>query len=143
MAPDNETQQIPEADYYSRPAAPVPSTTSTATSTPPAGPTPPLGPGSRPQPRRDGRVGQTLGAALIAAVLASGGTYALTHAGEQGSSSSTTPTATATTNTNHGSAMATVRGVRGGRGPGPTVVATTELCHRWLRGAGMARSLRR
>ena len=110
MAPDNETQQIPEADYYSRPAAPVPSTTSTATSTPPAGPTPPLGPGSRPQPRRDGRLGQTLGAAVIAAVLASGGTYALTHAGEQGSSSSTTPTATATTNTNQNTSPTVTQG---------------------------------
>ncbi|MEW1954661.1 trypsin-like peptidase domain-containing protein [Terrabacter sp. NPDC080008] len=114
MAPENETQQIPQADYYSRPAAPEPVTEPLTGASqppvgPPSGPTSPLGTSSRPQPRRDSRLGQTLGAALIAAVLASGGTYALTHAGE-GSSSTATPTATATTNSNQNTSPTITQG---------------------------------
>ncbi|GAA1994297.1 hypothetical protein GCM10009817_40770 [Terrabacter lapilli] len=104
MAPENETQQIPQADYYSRPATPEP----------PSEPTTPLGTATRteprPEPRRDSHLGQTLGAALLAAVLASGGTYAFTHAGESGSSTSTTPTATATTNSNQNTSPTVTQG---------------------------------
>lgn len=104
MAPENQTQQIPQADYYSRPATPEP----------PSEPTTPLGTATRteprPEPRRDSHLGQTLGAALLAAVLASGGTYAFTHAGESGSSSTTTPTATATTNSNQNTSPTVTQG---------------------------------
>jgi len=104
MAPENQTQQIPQADYYSRPATPEP----------PSEPTTPLGTATRteprPEPRRDSHLGQTLGAALLAAVLASGGTYAFTHAGESGSSTSTTPTATATTNSNQNTSPTVTQG---------------------------------
>ena len=83
MATDN-TQQIPTAGEYYQQGAP----------TPPAPPTPPAGQSFQKQqpPRRERRgfVG-TAGVALLAAVLASGGTYAVTQLTETG-----TPTATST-----------------------------------------------
>ncbi|GAB3885327.1 S1C family serine protease [Terrabacter terrigena] len=93
LAPEDRTQQIPQADYYSQ-AAP------TAPPAPPSTPTPPLGEGSRPAPKRDRRLGQTVGVALLAAVLASGGTYAVTQLDGQGTSTTTTPTATTSSNQN-------------------------------------------
>ena len=52
----------------------------------------PLGEGSRPRPeaRRRG-FGQTVGVALLAAVLASGGTYAATQLGDQSTATGSTP----------------------------------------------------
>jgi len=99
LAPEDHTQQIPQGDYYSQSAPPAP----------PAPPTPPLGEGSRPAPKRDRRVGQTAVTALLAAVLASGGTYAVTQLGDTGTTSST-PTATATTNPNQNSSPTVVQG---------------------------------
>jgi len=99
LAPEDHTQQIPQGDYYSQSAPPAP----------PAPPTPPLGEGSRPAPKRDRRVGQTAVTALLAAVLASGGTYAVTQLGDTGTTSST-PTATATTNHNQNSSPTVVQG---------------------------------
>lgn len=112
MAPENETQQIPQADYYSRPATPAPpSEPSSGPSSDPSSASPlgTLGTTPRPERRRESHLGQTLGAALLAAVLASGGTYALTHAGES-SSSTATPTATATTNSNQNTSPTVTQG---------------------------------
>jgi putative serine protease PepD len=99
LAPEDHTQQIPQGGYYSQSAPPAP----------PAPPTPPLGEGSRPAPKRHRRVGQTAVTALLAAVLASGGTYAVTQLGDTGTTSST-PTATATTNPNQNSSPTVVQG---------------------------------
>ncbi|NUO91164.1 MAG: PDZ domain-containing protein [Dermatophilaceae bacterium] len=98
LAPEDRTQQIPQADYYSQPAPP----------NQPA--TPPLVEGSRPGPKRDRRLGQTVSVALLAAVLASGGTYAVTQLDGQGTSTTTTPAATATTSTNQNSSPTVVQG---------------------------------
>jgi putative serine protease PepD len=88
LAPEDHTQQIPQGSYYGQSAPPAP----------PAPPTPPLGEGSRPAPKRDKRFGQTVGVALLAAVLASGGTYAATQLGDQGTVASTSSTSTTTQN---------------------------------------------
>ena len=98
MATDN-TQQIPTAGDYYQQGAP----------TPPAPPTPPAGQSFQKQqpPRRERRgfVG-TAGVALLAAVLASGGTYAVTQLTETG-----TPTATSTTTTsNQGTSPTVIQG---------------------------------
>ena len=98
MATDN-TQQIPTAGEYYQQGAP----------TPPAPPTPPAGQSFQKQqpPRRERRgfVG-TAGVALLAAVLASGGTYAVTQLTETG-----TPTATSTTTTsNQGTSPTVIQG---------------------------------
>src|SRR6478752_2964456 len=100
MAPEDHTQQIPQGGYYSQSAPPAP----------PAPPTPPLGEGSRPAPKRDNRFGQTVGVALLAAVLASGGTYAATQLGGQSTATGSTPAATATTNPNQNSSPTVVQG---------------------------------
>src|SRR6478672_8357465 len=100
MAPEDHTQQIPQGGYYSQSAPPVP----------PAPPTPPLGEGSRPAPKRDNRFGQTVGVALLAAVLASGGTYAVTQLSGQSTATGSTPAATATTNSNQNSSPTVVQG---------------------------------
>ena len=97
----DNTQQIPTADGYYHQGAPVP----------PAPPTPPSGDSfHQPQqpPKRERRgVAGTLGVALLAAVLASGGTYAATHL----DSSPSTPTASAsTTTTNQGTSPTVVQG---------------------------------
>jgi putative serine protease PepD len=103
LAPEDRTQQIPQADYYSQ-AAP------TSPPAPPSPPTPPLGEGSRPAPKRDRRLGQTVSVALLAAVLASGGTYAVTQLDGQGTSTTPMPSATATTSTNQNSSPTVVQG---------------------------------
>ena len=100
LAPEDRTQQIPQAEYH-RQAASTP---------PPASPTPPLGGGSRPEPKRDRRFGQTVSVALLAAVLASGGTYAVTQLDGQGTATTTTPSATATTSSNQNSSPTVVQG---------------------------------
>jgi len=100
MAPEDHAQQIPQGGYYSQSAPPAP----------PAPPTPPLGEGSRPAPKRDNRFGQTVGVALLAAVLASGGTYAATQLGGQSTATGSTPAATATTNPNQNSSPTVVQG---------------------------------
>lgn len=102
LAPEDRTQQIPQADYYSQSAP-------TSPPAPPSAPTPPLGEGSRPAPKRDRRFGQTVGVALLAAVLASGGTYAVTQLDGQGTATGTTPSATTTT-TNQNSSPTVVQG---------------------------------
>jgi len=98
LAPEDHTQQIPQGGYYSQSSPPMP----------PAPPTPPLGEGSRPAPKRESRLGQTVGVALLAAVLASGGTYAATQLGDQGTATATS--ATSTTNQNQGSSPTVVQG---------------------------------
>ena len=100
LAPEDHTQQIPQGGYYSQSAPPAP----------PAPPTPPLGEGSRPAPKRDHRFGQTVGVALLAAVLASGGTYAATQLAGQGTATGSTPAATATTSPNQNSSPTVVQG---------------------------------
>jgi putative serine protease PepD len=100
LAPEDRTQQIPQADYYSQ----------SAPTSPPAPPTPPLGVGSRPAPKRDRRLGQTVGVALLAAVLASGGTYAVTQLDGQGTATGTNPAATSTTTANQNSSPTVVQG---------------------------------
>jgi putative serine protease PepD len=99
LAPEDHTQQIPQGGYYSQSSHP----------TPPAPPTPPLGEGSRPAPKRESRLGQTVGVALLAAVLASGGTYAVTQLADQGTPTAATST-TSTTNQNQGSSPTVVQG---------------------------------
>ena len=82
----SRTQEIPEA------SAP------TATLPPPPPPfRTPGEPAGAPSPRRGRGLGQTAGVALLAAVLASGGTYALTQANEAGTG---TPAATQQANQN-------------------------------------------
>jgi putative serine protease PepD len=85
------TQEIPEASV---PTAPPP---------PPA----PSHPAGAPSPRRGRGLAQTAGVALLAAVLASGGTYALTQANE---SDTTTPTATTQQNNDSGTSPTVVQG---------------------------------
>ncbi|MGW5240819.1 S1C family serine protease [Monashia sp. NPDC004114] len=87
LAPDH-TQQIPQGNYYSQSAPP----------TPPAPPVPPTFQGGPKPPRKDRRIGQTAVTALLAAALASGGTYAAIQLSEQNTSVNTTPTATSTNN---------------------------------------------
>ncbi|GAA5021378.1 hypothetical protein GCM10023258_10710 [Terrabacter aeriphilus] len=108
LAPEDRTQQIPQqiptqGDYYSQSAPAGPPT-------PPAPPTPPLGEGSRPTPKRDRRVGQTAVTALLAAVLASGGTYAVTSLNGSGTSTTTTPASTSTTQQNQTTSPTVVQG---------------------------------
>jgi putative serine protease PepD len=90
MATDN-TQQIPTAGDYYQQGAPTP-------------PAPPTGPGGSsfqkqqpPRRERRGFVG-TAGVALLAAVLASGGTYAVTQLTEPVSPSTTASASTTTQN---------------------------------------------
>ncbi|HET7801261.1 MAG TPA: trypsin-like peptidase domain-containing protein, partial [Humibacillus xanthopallidus] len=93
------TQQIPTAAEYYQQGAPVP----------PAPPTPPAGQSFQKQepPRRERRgFAGTAGVALLAAVLASGGTYAVTQLTE-----SPTATSTASTTTqNQGSSPTVIQG---------------------------------
>ncbi len=100
MATDH-TQQIPTAGDYYQQGAP----------TPPAPPTPPTGGDSftKPQPPRRERRGfaATAGVALLAAVLASGGTYALTQATD---SPTTSPASASTTTQNQGTSPTVVQG---------------------------------
>ncbi|HKX69492.1 MAG TPA: trypsin-like peptidase domain-containing protein [Intrasporangium sp.] len=60
-----------------------------------------------PAPRKGRGLGQTAGVALLAAVLASGGTYALTQANE---SDTSTPTATTQQNSDSGTSPTVVQG---------------------------------
>jgi len=94
------TQQIPSAADYYQQSAPMP----------PAPPTPPAGQSFQKQepPRRERRgLAGTAGVALLAAVLASGGTYAVTQLTD-----SPTPTTTtaSTTTQNQGSSPTVVQG---------------------------------
>lgn len=112
--PDSgQTQEIPAAATPASPGPPQAETTAAGlgapsgagTSTPPTPPPHPLtgepargpeqGPGGDLKRRRGRGLAQTAGVALLAAVLASGGTYALTQANEPGAS---TPAATTSTN---------------------------------------------
>jgi putative serine protease PepD len=94
LAP-HDTQRIPQGDdYYSKSAPPPPPPTEPAQQ---SGPTP---------PRKDRHVGQTVVTALLAAVLASGGTYAVTQYTGQDTASSTSTT----TASNQGSSPTVVQG---------------------------------
>jgi putative serine protease PepD len=94
LAP-HDTQRIPQGDdYYSKSAPPPPPPSQPAQE---SGPTP---------PRKDRHVGQTAVTALLAAVLASGGTYAVTQYTSQGTTSSTATTTT----TNQGSSPTVIQG---------------------------------
>jgi putative serine protease PepD len=100
MATD-PTQQIPTAADYYQQGAPVP----------PAPPAPPAGQSFQKQepPRRERRgLAGTAGVALLAAVLASGGTYAVTQLTDN--PTTTTTSATSTTTQNQGSSPTVVQG---------------------------------
>ena len=84
--PDH-TEQSPPGNYYRLWAPP----------TPPGPPVPPTFQGGPKQPRKDRRIGQTATTALLAAVLASGGTYAAIQLTDQNTALNSTPTATSTT----------------------------------------------
>ncbi len=106
LAPDN-TQRIPQGgDYYSQSAPPVPPAFGQGQQTPP------------PPPRKDRRVGQTAATALLAAVLASGGTYAVT---QLNSSNTAAPTASSSASTTQGSTQ----------GSSPTVVQGNASSPDW------------
>jgi len=99
MATDH-TQQIPTGSDYYQQAAP----------TPPAPPTPPAGDSfQKPEPPRRERRGLagTAGVALLAAVLASGGTYAVTQLTDAPAGA---PTAVSTTTQNQGTSPTVVQG---------------------------------
>jgi putative serine protease PepD len=98
MATD-PTQQIPTAADYYQQGAPVP----------PAPPTPPGQSFQKQEPPRRERRGfaGTAGVALLAAVLASGGTYAVTQLTEGPAASTTT---TSTTTQNQGSSPTVIQG---------------------------------
>ena len=100
----NHTQQLPDTSRTQEiPAAGVP----TAPPPPPA-PSHPVGESAgAPAPRKGRGLAQTAGVALLAAVLASGGTYALTQASE---SDTTTPTATTQQNNDSGTSPTVVQG---------------------------------
>jgi len=89
LAPDH-TQQIPQGGYYSQSAPP----------TPPAPPEPPTSQGGPKPPRKDRHIGQTAVTALLAAVLASGGTYAAVQLSGQETATGSTPSATTNSNQN-------------------------------------------
>ncbi|HET8989297.1 MAG TPA: trypsin-like peptidase domain-containing protein [Humibacillus sp.] len=98
MATDN-TQQIPASGDYYQQGAP----------TPPAPPTPPAGQSFQKQepPRRERRgIAALTGVALLAAVLASGGTYAVT----QLTDTPTPTTTTSTTTQNQGTSPTVIQG---------------------------------
>jgi putative serine protease PepD len=99
MATD-PTQQIPTAADYYQQGAPMP----------PAPPAPPAGQSFQKQepPRRERRgLAGTAGVALLAAVLASGGTYAVTQLTE---SPTPTTTTSSTTTQNQGSSPTVIQG---------------------------------
>jgi len=107
LAPDN-TQRIPQGgDYYSQSAPPVPPAFGQGQQTPPP-----------PPPRKDRRVGQTAVTALLAAVLASGGTYAVTQLGGQDTA---TPSASSSASTTQGSTQ----------GSSPTVIQGNASSPDW------------
>jgi putative serine protease PepD len=97
----DNTQQIPSAEGYYHQGAPVP----------PAPPTEPAGDSfhqaPKPQKQRRGVAG-TFGVALLAAVLASGGTYAATHV--DATPAATSSASASTTTTNKGSSPTVVQG---------------------------------
>ena len=98
MATEN-TQQIPTAGDYYQQGAP----------TPPAPPAAPGGSSFHKPPRRERRgVAGTLGVALLAAVLASGGTYAVTQLTDAGAP--TTTASASTTTQNQGTSPTVVQG---------------------------------
>ena len=98
LAPDN-TQRIPQGgDYYSQSAPPPPPAFGQGQQTPPP-----------PPPRKDRRVGQTAVTALLAAVLASGGTYAVTQYAGQDTASPTSSSST-TQGSTQGSSPTVIQG---------------------------------
>ncbi|OFE14976.1 peptidase S1 [Humibacillus sp. DSM 29435] len=111
MAPDN-TEQIPMSQYWNgEPGDPQrPAYGSYPDPTPPPPPpVPPLGEArnERPRPRR--RFAETAGVALLAAVLASGGTYAVTQSRANGGTAAT-QSSSSTTNPNSNSSPTVVQG---------------------------------
>jgi len=101
----NHTEQLPDTSRTQEiPAASGP----TAPPPPPPAPSHPAGqPSGAASPRRGRGLAQTAGVALLAAVLASGGTYALTQANE---SDTSTPTATTQQNSDRGTSTTVVQG---------------------------------
>ena len=105
MAPDN-TEQIPMSQYWNAPGDPQQAGYSGYPGqTPP--PPPPSGPSEKARPRR--RLAETAGVALLAAVLASGGTYALTQVGDNGSPVAS-QTSSSTTQPNSNTSPTVVQG---------------------------------
>ncbi|WP_076263718.1 S1C family serine protease [Intrasporangium flavum] len=99
LAPDN-TQRIPQGgDYYSQSAPPPPPAFGQGQQTPPP-----------PPPRKDRRVGQTAVTALLAAVLASGGTYAVTQYAGQDTASPTASSSSTTQGSTQGSSPTVIQG---------------------------------
>ncbi len=124
LAPD-ATQQLPTTPSPASPPAAIPS----AATPSPAGPPPPqepytwpTEPSKSPQPRQRRRLAETAGVALLAAVLASGGTYALTN-GEAAPAPAATTSQTQA-NTNNGTATS------------PTVVPGNGSAPNWSAVAG-------
>ncbi|MEO6998731.1 MAG: trypsin-like peptidase domain-containing protein [Terracoccus sp.] len=109
MAPDN-TEQIPMSQYWSsQPGdAQDPSYSGYPGQTPtPPPPAPPSGHREKGRPRR--RLAETAGVALLAAVLASGGTYAVTQSRDNGAAVAT-QSSSSTTNSNANSSPTVVQG---------------------------------
>jgi putative serine protease PepD len=98
LAPDN-TQRIPQGgDYYNQSAPPPPPASGSGQQTPP------------PPPRKDRRVGQTAVTAVLAAVLASGGTYAVTQYAGQDTATPTTSSSSTTQGSTQGSSPTVIQG---------------------------------
>lgn len=116
MAPEN-TEQIPMSQYWnSQPGDPSYSGYPGQTPTPPP-PAPPSGQGEKGRPRPRRRLAETAGVALLAAVLASGGTYAVTQSRDNGGVVATQSSSSTTTNPNANSS--------------PTVVQANALAPDW------------
>ncbi len=111
MAPDN-TEQIPMSQYWNGapddPQQPAYGSYPDQTPPPPP-PAPPAGEGRNGGPRPRRRFAETAGVALLAAVLASGGTYALTQSRDNGTTGAT-QSSSSTTNPSSNSSPTVVQG---------------------------------
>ena len=100
----NHTEQLPDTSRTQE----IPAASGPTAPPPPPAPSHPAGqPSGAASPRRGRGLAQTAGVALLAAVLASGGTYALTQANE---SDTSTPTATTQQNSDSGTSPTVVQG---------------------------------
>ena len=111
MAPDN-TEQIPMSPYWNVPPGDPqqPAYGSYPDQTPPPPPpAPPAGGGRNGGPRPRRRLAETAGVALLAAVLASGGTYAVTQSRDTGTTG-TTQSSSSSSNPSSNSSPTVVQG---------------------------------
>ncbi|GAA6524944.1 trypsin-like peptidase domain-containing protein [Intrasporangium sp. DVR] len=100
------TQEIPAASVPPSAASAPPPAATTTPPAPPASPYQPIGDPPGQPPRRGRGLGQTAAVALLAAVLASGGTYALTQANEPDAAAP----AAATSSSQQGSSPTVIQG---------------------------------